>query len=137
VDADAVATAARSSPAVLYLTLVGPNGNTVVPSMRLFADSPMVRSTDARDVLAMAPYAYGADVTTLRHAADESGGALYTKAIGTSMAETFKQAYATFRTGYVLAYAPRGVTSAGWHTLAVRVKGHEYTIRARAGYDGG
>ncbi len=137
VDADAVATVARSSPAVLYLTLVGPHGSRIQSSSPSFAGSPMAGSTTAWNALTMAPYAYDADIKTLRDVAEKSGGALYTKAIGASIAETFAEAYANFRTRYVLTYTPQGVPPVGWHTLAVRVKGQGYTIRARAGYEGG
>lgn len=132
VDTDAVATAARSSPGVLYLTLVGPNGNRLPAPV----GRGMAGDATASDVRTMTPYAYDADVKALRDVAERSGGGLYTKGIGTSMAETFAQAYASFRTSYVLTYTPQGVASPGRHTIAVRVKGHEYTVKARAGYDG-
>ena len=37
----------------------------------------------------------------------------------------------------LLSYTPRGVTSKGWHEVAVHTKSSRYTVRARKGYDGG
>ena len=42
-----------------------------------------------------------------------------------------------FRTSYVITFVPGSVPHPGWHPLKVDVPGKKYTIRARAGYDGG
>ena len=45
-----------------------------------------------------------------------------------------------FRTGYVLAYTPKGVKREGWHEIRVEVKKPvpgKLEIRARKGYAGG
>ena len=39
-----------------------------------------------------------------------------------------------FRQRYLISYSPQGVTSGGWHSLDVRVKGRNSTVRARPGY---
>jgi VWFA-related protein len=39
-----------------------------------------------------------------------------------------------FRQRYLVSYTPTGVSSGGWHTLDVRVKGRRATVSARPGY---
>ncbi len=50
----------------------------------------------------------------------------------------FLRALEDFRTSYVLRYTLEGVSSAGWHDVAVRVvkPGTRYQVRARRGYVG-
>lgn len=50
---------------------------------------------------------------------------------------TFRRVLEEFRSSYVLHFTPRGVETAGFHTLDVKVKGKgSLTIRARRGYAG-
>ena len=42
-----------------------------------------------------------------------------------------------FRQRYLVSYTPRGVSKGGWHRLEVRVRGHNATVKARAGYFAG
>ena len=51
-----------------------------------------------------------------------------------ALTEAFMTAIENFRMSYLLRYTPTGVPSLGWHDVSVRVKGRNYTIRARRGY---
>jgi VWFA-related protein len=66
--------------------------------------------------------------------AARTGGQLYWVDFGAPVGGAFKQAVADFRTSYVLRYVPTGVSRAGWHEIAVRVKTGRYEVRARKGY---
>ena len=85
----------------------------------------------------MTPYDGGPNRRVLQEAVARNGGALYEKPAGTRLPALFRQVLDDFRTSYVLSYTPRGVTSKGWHEVAVRTKNSRYTVRARKGYDGG
>jgi hypothetical protein len=50
------------------------------------------------------------------------------------LTEAFLQTVDNFRAGYVLRYAPTGVSATGWHDVSVSVKNSQYTVRARRGY---
>ncbi len=48
----------------------------------------------------------------------------------------FRRILEEFRSRYILAYTPAGVSSGGFHTLAVRVKRRGLSVKARPGYVG-
>jgi hypothetical protein len=70
----------------------------------------------------------------LDQAVRHTGGALHH--IANDVAG-FEEVMAEFRSSYVVQYHPRGVKTAGWHTLSIDVPSNDFTIRARHGYDGG
>jgi VWFA-related protein len=47
---------------------------------------------------------------------------------------TFRGILEEFRQRYLISYSPRGVARGGWHQLEVRIKGRNFTTRARPGY---
>jgi hypothetical protein len=64
-----------------------------------------------------------------------TGGELVELGRNDDLGKAFIGALETFRTSYVLRYAPVGVAATGWHEVAVRVKSaRNVTIRARRGY---
>jgi len=68
--------------------------------------------------------------------ADDTGGRLfYAEGQGT-LRKTFLDVLAEFRQRYVLSYTPRGVTSDGWHTIEVKLRGRRGQVKARRGYFG-
>ena len=73
----------------------------------------------------------------LESAAAATGGEVRRERIDAPAAALFKQVIDDFKASYVLRYTPAGVEPAGWHDLAVTVKGARYTVRARRGYFGG
>jgi VWFA-related protein len=73
---------------------------------------------------------------TLIDLAARTGGQVFRVELNAPIAGAFREAVEEFRTSYVLRYTPTGVTSGGWHELAVRVKSGTYTVRARRGYEG-
>jgi VWFA-related protein len=77
------------------------------------------------------------NLRVLRQAAERTGGAVYSKAPGASIADTFARVLAEFRMSYLVSYTPTGVKRDGWHQIKVDVTGGPYTIRARQGYEGG
>ena len=83
------------------------------------------------------PRSGGPDLRPLRDAAARTGGMVYKRGTGMSMPSLFQRVLEDFRTSYVLTYTLRGVKPAGWHQLAVTVKGRRYNVRARQGYEGG
>ena len=83
------------------------------------------------------PRSGGPDLRPLREAASRTGGLVYERGMGTSMPSIFERVLEDFRASYVLTYTLRGVEHAGWHRIAVSVKGRRYTVRARQGYEGG
>ena len=48
--------------------------------------------------------------------------------------KTFEDILGEFRHRYLLSYSPQNVAAGGWHSLAVTVKGRNFTVRARPGY---
>jgi Mg-chelatase subunit ChlD len=72
----------------------------------------------------------------LHAVASTTGGEVIELKRNDELSRAFLAALESFRTSYVLRYAPAGVTAAGWHDIAVMVKGRDYVVRARRGYRG-
>ena len=83
------------------------------------------------------PYRGLGNVDALKDAAESTGGRLRTTTATGSLTEAFKTALDEFRTSYLIWFTPEGVAPTGWHTLNVRVKRGNPTIRARNGYEAG
>jgi VWFA-related protein len=75
----------------------------------------------------------------LADAATHTGGEFYPPGDQSlDVASAFKQALEAFRHSYVIYFAPKGVTPAGWHGLTVKVtKPGKFEVQARQGYFGG
>ncbi|HET9372599.1 MAG TPA: VWA domain-containing protein [Vicinamibacterales bacterium] len=73
----------------------------------------------------------------LQSIVDATGGRILAIDLNQSIGEAFRALVDEFRTGYVLAYTPRGVKRGGWHEITVDVKRGKPEIRARKGYAGG
>jgi len=75
----------------------------------------------------------------LAEAAHSTGGEFYPPSDDpTDVASAFKTALDSFRHTYTLYFVPKGVITAGWHNLTVKVtKAGTYDVQARQGYFGG
>lgn len=65
---------------------------------------------------------------------EDTGGRAVEIQSTTDLQKTFLAILQEFRQRYVLSFTPRGVPTAGWHRLQVRVKGRRPTVVARQGY---
>lgn len=71
---------------------------------------------------------------------EATGGRILAVDLNRSIGEAFRALIDEFRTGYVLAYSPKGVRRGGWHEITVEVRKAvpgKVEIRARKGYAGG
>jgi VWFA-related protein len=75
----------------------------------------------------------GSDLELLTAA---SGGQMIRVPRSGDLRPAFQRILQDFRTRYVLAYAPNGVSAGGYHRLDVGVKRRGLTVRARPGYIG-
>jgi hypothetical protein len=66
--------------------------------------------------------------------ASATGGRVLKADITANLPKAFEEILREFRTRYLITYSARGVDSAGWHTIAVKVKGRRAEVRARRGY---
>jgi VWFA-related protein len=66
--------------------------------------------------------------------ADDTGGRTFYAEGEGGLRKTFLDVLAEFRQRYVLSYTPSGVSSEGWHTIEVRLRGRSGHIKARRGY---
>ena len=76
----------------------------------------------------------------LQSIVEATGGRILAIDLRGSIGEAFRALIDEFRTGYVLAYTPKGVKRGGWHEIVVDVKKAvpgKVEIRARKGYAGG
>jgi VWFA-related protein len=73
----------------------------------------------------------------LKDLSSDTGGRAVEIQSTTDLQKTFLAILEEFRRRYVLSFTPRGVSTAGWHRLQVRVKGRRPTIVARQGYIAG
>jgi VWFA-related protein len=76
----------------------------------------------------------GAAERVLDALADETGGRVVYARDETALAATFLSVLTEFRQRYVLSYTPSGVSSTGWHTITVKLRGTAGDVRARRGY---
>lgn len=136
-DASGLASLAGYSHAVLYLTLVSRSESVkgLAPApMMLAMPTALSREGTGRFV----PYTGGPNRRLLTEAANRTGGAVYRRPVGTSLAALFEQALGEFRSSYVLTFTPKGVKAEGWHTLTVSTKDSQRRrLRWRNGYQGG
>ena len=73
---------------------------------------------------------------SLKNLADATGGQmLQTKGSG-DLQSAFQRILTEFRTRYVLAYSPEGVSPGGFHRLDITVPRRRAVVKARAGYIG-
>jgi len=121
-SADVVERAARRANAVVY-------GVAVAASTRT---QTFVTHSGARTV-SKPDYQKG-QTDFLERVATTTGGRLLKADSTASLPSAFDDILREFRTRYVLTYQPRGVDTAGWHPISVRVKGRSADVRARAGY---
>ncbi len=84
------------------------------------------------------PRAHGNGVSMIDEAARRTGGELRQQGWfrrASSLVGAFETIFNDFRQSYVLRYSPAGVSSRGWHAIAVTLPGRkDLTIRARQGY---
>lgn len=144
-DAGRIAALASVSSASLYIALVDssePVQRFAGASDPLAAERSTLTYRPSRGSVyeqhpvvtrSVGPYVLGPNLPALRAAVAHTGGALYDKAPGTLPAR-FQHALDDFRGGYLLSYAPTGVTRGGWHDIVVHANNPHYTVRARSGY---
>lgn len=65
---------------------------------------------------------------------EATGGAVFTVESTAELDATFLRILNEYRHRYLLSYTPRNVEQRGWHTLDVRVRGRNVTVKARPGY---
>jgi len=65
---------------------------------------------------------------------DATGGRIWHATEGSGLGDVFLGALEEFRNRYRLQFEPEGVKQAGWHRLAVRLKGTAGKVLARPGY---
>jgi hypothetical protein len=71
----------------------------------------------------------------LRDFAARTGGRVVFSAARRDFVPALRDVLDEFRSRYVLAYVPAGVSAAGWHALSVSVAGRkDYEVVARRGY---
>ena len=66
-----------------------------------------------------------------------TGGSLFEVESTRNLSATFLSIFDEFRSRYLLRYTPRGVSSEGWHSIDVKVKGRRGAARVRSGYMAG
>ena len=72
--------------------------------------------------------------TFLRDLTEFTGGSLFELASTKNLSAVFLNVLAEFRQRYLVSFSPNGVSTTGWHKLDVRVKGKNFTVKARPGY---
>jgi VWFA-related protein len=72
----------------------------------------------------------------LKDLTDATGGHMLPVAANGDLRGAFQKILQDFRSRYILAYSPQGVTPEGFHRLDVRVKRRGLTVKARPGYLG-
>ena len=70
----------------------------------------------------------------LRALTDQTGGRRMSVDETTDIRAAFLGMLKEFRQRYVVSYSPAGVPREGWHSLTVRVRNRNVTVRARPGY---
>jgi VWFA-related protein len=72
----------------------------------------------------------------LKELADATGGQVLQVNSNVDLRPAFQRVLSEFRSRYVLAYTPDGVTPGGFHRLHIAVPGRKLTVNARTGYIG-
>ena len=108
---------ARRTDAVVYPVIVKPSS-----SVRVSARLPFKPADEA------------AAEEFLGALAEDTGGRVVSADQSAQLPATLRGILQEFRERYVLSYAPTGVAPGGWHTIEVRVKGRNLTVKARRGY---
>ena len=72
----------------------------------------------------------------LQDLADATGGQMLQVTSSGDLRGAFQKILQDFRSRYILAYSPQGVSVEGFHQLDVRVKRRGLTVKARPGYVG-
>ena len=72
----------------------------------------------------------------LKDLADATGGHMLEVTSSADLRGAFQRILQDFRSRYILAYSPQGVSAEGFHRLDVRVKRRGLTVKARPGYTG-
>jgi len=75
-------------------------------------------------------------INALEAVANATGGDLLRISETTQLREAFQTILQGFRSRYILAYSPTGVTAGGFHRLDVKVKRRGLSVKARPGYTG-
>ena len=73
---------------------------------------------------------------SLKDLADATGGQMLQVKGSGDLQSAFQRILTEFRTRYVLAYSPEGVSPGGFHRLDIKVARRRATVKARAGYIG-
>ena len=99
--------------------------------------SQFLRTAQRSDAVIYGVTARGA-TTLLRDLVHATGGTVFDVASTADLQATFRTVLDEFRHRYLVSYAPTGVSSTGWHTLAVKVKqrANGVLVKARPGYLG-
>jgi Ca-activated chloride channel family protein len=114
--------AAERSEAVVYTVAIdkarlkGRRALNFRSGVRLDSKQPVMRSDDFLEQLA-----------------SRTGGVQLSTSLE-GLQKTFRRVVNNFRSRYVLTYAPGGVPDGGWHSIDVRVRGRNYKVTARRGY---
>lgn len=133
-DAPALMRAAQHTDAVVY-TVAPPA--TFQPARTVTVTSTTTRPGSAPMLpQPVGTTSAGSAAKVLETLAKATGGRLVTLDSNGDVGASFLKAIDEFRQSYLLRYIPQGVASAGWHTLAVSVRGKKYTVRAKQGYEG-
>lgn len=127
----------------LTVTLAQPGSSLVVVCTDGSDTSSWLRPDDVLDsakrsnaVLYAVTSADVPRVSALEDLADATGGDVLRVGSGTGLRDAFQKILQQFRSRYILAYAPTGVQSGGFHRLDVRMKRRGLSVRARPGYIG-
>jgi VWFA-related protein len=72
----------------------------------------------------------------LKDLTDATGGHMLEVTSSGDLRGAFQKILQDFRSRYILAYSPKGVSTEGFHRLDVRVKRRGLTVKARPGYIG-
>lgn len=97
--------------------------------------SQFLRTAQRSDAVIYGVTARGA-TTPLPDLVHATGGTVFDVAPTADLRATFRTVLDEFRHRYLVSYAPTGVSSTGWHTLAVKVKprANRVLVKARPGY---
>ena len=111
---------ARESEAVVYVVAITPRYEEVVTGASIMRPE--------REIVEPA------HIRLVREIAEATGGRLWYAGVSAQLEPTFLRILAEMQSRYLLSFVPTGVARAGWHRLAVKVKGRKGTVRSRTGY---